>query len=130
MKLNKLFFAIAFFLLSQNIFSQTATITQPNGGELLYSCEVYPIQWDQTSGFSNFWNIDYSLDGGTIWASVTSNFLSENGQYLWTVPNVSSNTVLIRIRDSQNLSLLDISDNVFTINFPMELTSPTGGEVW
>ncbi|MCE3297375.1 MAG: hypothetical protein K0R65_3089, partial [Crocinitomicaceae bacterium] len=110
--------------------AQTVTISQPNGGEVLYACQQYPVTWSQTGSPSNYWNIDYSLDGGIIWASVTSNYLSTNGQFLWTVPNVQSNTVLVRVRDAQNPATADQSNAVFTINIPVSLTSPNGGEVW
>ncbi|MCZ8286733.1 MAG: hypothetical protein O9353_14870, partial [Bacteroidia bacterium] len=110
--------------------SQSITITQPNGGEVLASCQVYPVKWTQTGSPSNYWNIDYSLDGGTIWTSVASNFLSTNGQFNWTVPNVQSNTVLMRVYDALNASTVDQSNAFFTINIPIVLTSPNGGEVW
>ncbi len=110
--------------------AQTITIVQPNGGEILYPCESYLITWTQSGGLSNYFNIDYSLDGGTIWASVTTNYLSTNGQYSWTVPNVESTTVRIRITDANTPSIFDISDQVFSINTPIELISPNGGEVW
>jgi len=110
--------------------AQTITITQPNGGEVLAACQVYTVKWTQTGSPSNYWNIDYSLDGGTIWTSVASNFLSTNGQFNWTVPNVQSNTVLMRVYDALNASTVDQSNAFFTINIPIVLTSPDGGEVW
>ena len=66
--------------------AQTVAISAPNGGEVLYSCQQYTVTWTQTGSPSNYWNIDYSLDGGTIWTSVTSNYLASNGTFLWTVP--------------------------------------------
>jgi hypothetical protein len=110
--------------------AQSVTITQPNGGEVLYACQTYQIRWTQTGSPSNYWNIDYSLDGGTIWTSVASNFLVTNGQYNWTVPNVQSSTVKMRVMDANNSSTVDMSNNVFTINIPVVLTSPNGGENW
>ena len=118
------------FLFVKYSSSQSVTISQPNGGEILYACQQYPVTWSQTGSPSNYWNIDYSLDGGIIWASVTSNYLSTNGQFLWTVPNVQSNTVLMRISDANDPSVNDQSNAVFTINIPVNLTSPNGGEIW
>jgi hypothetical protein len=120
---------LAFFIFS-TAKAQTVTIVQPNGGEILYACQQYLVTWTQTGSPSNYWNIDYSLDGGTIWTSVTSNYLSTNGQFLWTVPNVQSTTVLMRVRDALNSSTTDQSNAFFTINIPVLLTSPNGGEVW
>ena len=110
--------------------SQTVTVIQPNGGEVLYACQQYNVTWSQTGTVSNYWNIDYSLDGGTIWASVATNFLSTNGQFTWTVPTIQSNTVLLRVYDAQNAAVVDRSNAFFTINIPVTLTSPNGGETW
>ncbi|MBN8696908.1 MAG: hypothetical protein J0L87_10270, partial [Bacteroidetes bacterium] len=130
MKYFKLLSAIFLFLINSiSTNAQTVTITQPNGGEILYACQTYTVMWTQTGSPSNYWNIDYSLDGGTIWTSVASNYLSTNGQFIWTVPSVQSNTVLMRVRDALNATTSDQSDAYFTINIPIILTSPNGGEV-
>ena len=110
--------------------AQTVAISAPNGGEVLYSCQQYTVTWTQTGSPSNYWNIDYSLDGGTIWTSVTSNYLASNGTFLWTVPYVQSSTVLMRVRDALNNAVVDQSNAYFTINIPVLLTAPNGGEVW
>ncbi|MBL7889569.1 MAG: T9SS type A sorting domain-containing protein [Bacteroidia bacterium] len=131
MKYLKLLSIIFLLAISANVSkAQTVTITQPNGGEILYACQTYTVMWTQTGSPSNYWNIDYSLDGGTIWTSVTSNYLSTNGQFIWTVPNVQSTTVLMRVRDALNSSTQDQSNAFFTINIPIILTSPNGGEIW
>lgn len=109
--------------------AQTITITKPNGGEVLYPCQSYTITWTQTGSPSNYWNIDYSIDGGTIWASVATNYLATNGQFVWTVPNVTTSTALIRVYDAQNPATTDRSDAMFSIQKPVTLTSPNGGEV-
>jgi hypothetical protein len=109
--------------------SQSITITQPNGGEVLYACQTYLIQWTAT-GTSNFYDIDFSLNNGTTWASITSNLNITNGQYLWTVPNVESSTCLVRVKDKNDALKVDVSNAVFTIHIPVVVTSPNGGEIW
>ncbi|RYE15874.1 MAG: hypothetical protein EOP51_26520, partial [Sphingobacteriales bacterium] len=109
--------------------AQSITITKPNGGEILYPCQDYVITWTQTGNPSNYWNIDYSIDGGTIWASVATNYLASNGQFTWTVPNVITSTALIRVYDAQNPATTDQSNALFSIQKPVTLTSPNGGEV-
>src|SRR5204863_5784637 len=124
---------ILFFFLLLSCFrinSQTVTITQPNGGETLYVCQTYTISWNQSGVVSNYWNIDYSLDGGLIWSSVTSNYLATNGKYVWTIPTVQSSTVLVRVKDALNAATVDQSNNIFTINIPVTLSVPNGGQVW
>ena len=122
--LAALFFTAA-FAQSQ---AQTITITQPNGAEILYVCQQYTVSWNTGGSVSDYYDIDYSLDGGTIWASVTTNYFSPSHQYLWTVPNVASGTVLVRVRDAQNGTIVDQSNAFFTINVPITVTSPNGGE--
>lgn len=109
--------------------AQTITITQPNGGEILYPCQFYTVEWTQSGTVSNYWNIDYSVDGGTIWASVTTNYLATNGRFTWQVPNVISNTVLLRVSDAQNAAVSDQSNAIFSIRKALTVTSPNGGEV-
>ncbi|MBK7958463.1 MAG: hypothetical protein IPK03_10320 [Bacteroidetes bacterium] len=109
--------------------AQSVTVTQPNGGEVLYGCQNYLIKWN-SSGVSNFWNIDYSLNGGSIWVSVASNLNITNGQYSWTVPMVASTNVLVRVLDYNAPSKRDSSNAPFTIQLPILVTSPNGGENW
>jgi hypothetical protein len=70
--------------------AQSITIANPNGGEIFYSCEEQLINWNSSGVSSDLWNIDYSLDGGTIWTSIASNYLSADGTFLWTIPFVES----------------------------------------
>ncbi len=111
-------------------FSQQITVVQANGGEELYACETYPITWTFSGTLSNYFDIDYSLDGGTIWASATSSYFSNTGVFNWVVPEVESSTVLFRIKDSQNGTIVDQSDNFFSIGIPVEVISPNGGETY
>ena len=127
MKKILLFLCVTFFtILSQ---AQSVTVTQPNGGEVLYGCQTYQIKW-ASSGTSNYWNIDYSLNNGAIWSSVASNINITNGQYNWTVPMVASTTALVRVRDYSDTTKQDVSNAVFTIQLPITITSPNGSEVW
>jgi hypothetical protein len=131
MKFIKLLVAVLF---STALFStskaQTVTITAPNGGEVLYACQSYTITWSQTGSPSNYWDIDYSSNGGTTWTSVASNLLSATGQFVWTVPNLQSSTVIMRIKDATNGTVVDMSNSNFTINIPVTVTAPNGGESW
>ncbi|MFT4684331.1 MAG: hypothetical protein ACI83H_002813, partial [Glaciecola sp.] len=126
-------FSIFFLAIVFSVEAQSVVITQPNGGEVLYGCQNYQIQWNAT-GVTNNWNIDYSLNNGAIWTSVASNLnvlpLSSTYSYDWSVPMVSSNTVLVRIRDYSDTLKQDVSNAVFTIQLPITVTSPSGGESW
>lgn len=127
--MKNLFIALLLSIGSFGLNAQTITVQTPNGGEVLYACQSYTISWSTSGTLSNYYDIHYSLDGGTIWASIASNYLSLNGQYSWTVPQVQSTTCLVRVRDAQNTTILDISDAHFTINIPVTVLAPNGGEV-
>src|SRR5690606_30852850 len=113
------------------VFAQSVTITAPNGGENLYHCQSYQIRWTAT-GVSNFWNIEYSLNGGATWTSEASNLSigPSAGVYTygWTVPTVTSPTVLVRVTDFNDVLKRDISDAIFTFAQPIVVNFPNGGE--
>jgi hypothetical protein len=121
--------SIYFLLANSTVFGQSITITNPNGGEVLYSCDVYTIKWTTVGSLSNYYNIDYSLNGGSTWASIATNYLSTNKEFTWTVPNAQSSACLVRVSDAQNGTIVDQSNANFTIHIPITVTSPNGGEV-
>lgn len=111
------------------VFSQSITITSPNGGQVYPGCTVTTITWN-SSGTTDYYSIDYSTDNGTTWTSITSFYNTTTRTYDWTVPNTSSGTCLIRIIDSNNSGISDQSDAVFTVTSPLTIVSPNGGESW
>ncbi|HQI70990.1 MAG TPA: hypothetical protein PLT47_09585, partial [Bacteroidales bacterium] len=121
--------SILALLLSYGLAAQSITVTQPNGGELLYGCQTYNIKWT-ASGVSNWYDIHYSLNGGTTWTSVATNINITNNQYAWSVPMINSSTVLVRVMDHQALTKRDSSNGYFTVQLPINITSPDGSEVW
>ncbi|MBC8757225.1 hypothetical protein H2O64_21325, partial [Kordia sp. YSTF-M3] len=108
--------------------AQNATIINPNGGEIFYSCEEQLISWNSSGVSSDLWNIDYSLDGGTIWSSIASNYLSADNTFLWTIPFVESEDVLVRVTNALDTNASDTSDAFFSIRIPIKLSSANGGE--
>ena len=106
-------------------------LTQPNGGEVWYIGNAYNIQWSY--GYVNNVNIEYSVDAGTNWAELIYNIPASTGQYIWTIPNAPSTSCLVKIYDSGNPSISDVSNGVFSIQSPgipqwVRITQPNGGE--
>lgn len=103
------------------------TVTNPNGGNTLYSFNTTSITW--TSGYlsGSFVKLDYSIDSGATWVSITSSY-SNTGSYSWTIPNVNSTKCLVKVTDFGNNATYDISDAVFTIKPAVTVTAPNGGE--
>ncbi|MES2389952.1 MAG: Ser-Thr-rich GPI-anchored membrane family protein, partial [Bacteroidota bacterium] len=116
-----------------NANSQTITITSPAGGEIWQICTQKTISWSfsNTTAQKQF-NIDYSFDGSGNWSSIASFYAAtgtNTGSFTWTVPNTPSSNVHVRVTDANNSATYGIS-NVFTIQTPLVLTSPVGGEQW
>ena len=110
-----------FFVISQSI-----TVINPNGGEELTGCNLYTISWSESNTSGQF-NVEYTLDGGTNWVSLTSFYIGTS--YSWSLPCSYSNTASVKIYDSNDNTIVDQSDTYFTINPPLiTITSPNGGE--
>jgi hypothetical protein len=122
--------------ISDNVFTisngnLSILVTNPNGGENWQVGGVYNISWT-SSGISNV-KIEYTTDNGTSWTTILSTFAAGAGSYAWTVPNTPSTQCKVRISESGNPSLFDMSDNVFTISTSSQsvlVTNPNGGETW
>lgn len=101
-----------------------AKIIQPNGGEILYVGTPYPIKWEKI--FIDLVKLEYSTDGGTNWNLIADGVDGNNisngadsplafNQYDWAVPNSVSSNCLIRISDSTDPLVFDVSEAVFII---------------
>lgn len=101
-------------------------VVQPNGGDILYVGTLYPIKWEKI--FVDQVMLEYSTDGGSSWIliedEVDASIMVEDfdtpsafNQYDWVVPNAVSNNCLLKISDSSDPLVFDISDSSFTIVF-------------
>lgn len=89
------------------------SLTAPGGGETWCVGESESITW--TSNYtSGYVNIEYSTDGAGSWLSVTSS-TSDDGLYIWTIPNVSSTDCVVKISDSSDPGCRDVSHSAFRI---------------
>ncbi len=112
--MNKLFILVVFFFISVSISAQSIQVISPNGGEQLNAFTTVTLQWNVVD--VPFINIDYSTDNGNSWSSIIS-FLPYSQPMNWNVPLLNSNFCLLKVSSSYNLSLLDISDSSFTIEY-------------
>ncbi len=97
-----------------------ATVTAPNGGEVL-SASTTTVTWtESTAGGTGVANrrLEYSLDGGQSWSTISAS--AGPSPFVWDVsglPNTVLGLVRARITDngSPSLSTVDRSDAVFSI---------------
>ena len=96
------------------------TVVDPIGGEFIPIGFEYMISWDTIGETGNI-IIQYSLDNGSTWNDIDT--VDNTGNYQWLVPNVTSEQCLIYIADEDNMTVYDVSDEVFTI-YECPLVSP------
>ncbi|NIM11251.1 MAG: hypothetical protein GTO45_04600, partial [Candidatus Aminicenantes bacterium] len=103
------------------------TLTSPNGGENWMGDSTQTITWT-TSGTVDNVMIEYSIDNSSTWDTITA--LTQNdGTFLWTVPNISSDKCMVKISDASYPRISGTSGSVFSISEPPEIAlSKTGFE--
>ena len=92
-------------------------VTYPNGGETWIIGETYTITWNHESVS---W-VDIKLYRNGSWETIKENIPCD-GSEPWTVTSPSATDCRIKILDSSDPSVYDISDGPFTITYP-----PGGG---
>jgi hypothetical protein len=103
-------------------------VTSPNGNENWQEGSVHDITWTATYNISNV-DIELTTNNGTNWSTIASSIVASLGTYSWTIPTIYSQNCKIRISNSANSTVNDLSNNTFTIS-SLVLTSPNGSERW
>lgn len=92
-------------------------VNVPNGREA-YDADVnQKLSWytKSNAGIDSV-RIELSTDNGTTWTLVSAR-VKNTGSYLWKVPRISSTQCRIRLLHPQTLSVYDISNAPFTIQY-------------
>ncbi|MBU1677608.1 MAG: hypothetical protein KKD86_01935 [Bacteroidetes bacterium] len=87
-------------------------VVQPNGGEEFDYSKGNYIKWE-SSGVE-FVDIKYSLNNGVSWQAVISNYPSY-GAYEWDAPDIVTSLGRIKITDSSDPTVSDMSDSYFSL---------------
>lgn len=94
------------------LITENLVLTYPNGGETFESGTIEVIHWDRLETGSGDTTIEYSIDNGANWNTITS--VSGNVTNInWSVPNVVSGECLIKV--SNDLDSYT-SQNTFSIS--------------
>lgn len=95
----------------------TILVVKPNGGEEIPSGSSYDIYWSALGYDSRYpLKLEYSLDKGKAYSQIADK-VNNSGSYSWQVPKeINSKEVLIRVSDSNDLQVNDLSDSVFSIS--------------
>ena len=108
--------------------SDYIALLNPNGGNFCINNKTTDINW-LSNGIANV-NIDYSTDNGSTWNSITTNLSANSDSYNWNVFATPSGNCLIKISETGNASLNDISESVFTISAPLTDVGPLIPNIW
>jgi len=93
----------------------SVTVTQPNGGEVLYIGQEYDIMWDASDNVGiDSSVIDYSVDSGDDWTWLGS-VAGNPGVWTWTVCGPPSTHCRMRVTcyDGEGIAGDDMSDEDF-----------------
>ncbi|RKX43694.1 MAG: hypothetical protein DRP27_07830, partial [Thermotogae bacterium] len=105
-------------------------VTSPTlGTEVWRVGETHDITWD-INGTIDTVEIEYSADGGSTYNLIASDVTASDGTYAWTIPDNISDTCLVRIYNSVDSTMYDVSDNYFKITGKITVTYPNGGETF
>ncbi|MDP2207498.1 MAG: M12 family metallo-peptidase, partial [Bacteroidota bacterium] len=106
------------------------TVISPNGGESWIMGTNQSITWTST-GVTNV-KIEYTTNNGTNWLTIAESVPASPASYLWTVPTTATTQAQVRVSSATVSSLSDISNNVFSIQFPPSITlvSPNGSDLF
>ncbi len=92
-------------------------VIYPNGAEQFSPSVSQVITWDN-SGVTGNQTVEYSLDGGSNWTTISTTVSASTTRLNWSVPTANTSTALIRVSSG---ALTDQSDATFKI-----LGTPTG----
>lgn len=97
--------------------AEELTLTYPVGGESLVPFTSEKIRWDAPYA-SGSMSIEYSSDGGNNWNTITSGANVSLGYHNWTVPNLATGNVRLRLTygsevvESENFSVIRTPTNL------------------
>jgi surface protein len=111
----------------------SVTLTQPNTAVSWGVGEGHEIRWD-TIGDVEKVNIYYCLDGdqdNPSWVKINpAPYSASYKKYAWIIPDEFSSSCLIKIEDSDDPQINDLSDSLFAITPSFRVRQPNGGQEW
>jgi len=101
-------------------------LLNPNGGDLFQTGSIRDITWH--ADLITSVKLQYSTDAGNTWQAIIDNTPASACVYSWTVPEVVSGQYLIKVSDSFDGSIMDVSDNTFT-GCSLAITNPNNAGI-
>ncbi len=98
----------------EELWNTPVRIIKPNGGENLQQNESYQIEWISTSSIANI-DISFSADDFASDVNIITTDFVNSGNFNWNVPEIYSTALKIKVSNSDNSNVFDISDSNFSI---------------
>src|SRR3989442_10391673 len=73
---------------------------------------------------------DSTAGGATNPTLTTASTPAATGSYAWTVPDLASSSVKVRVTNTADATVFAVSNAVFTIKGGLSVTAPVGTDVW
>ena len=89
-------------------------LTYPMGGESFVPEETEYIRWDTYGSTGNF-TIEYSIDGGANWTSITSTATGTSRYFSWVVPTIVTGQAQIRVTRNGKTGKSDANFNIIKL---------------
>jgi len=90
------------------------SLLDPNGSEIIVGGAIHTITWSNTGTIDSVF-IEFSIDNGNTWSEVYPPNIGNTGSYDWLVPIVDSEQCRVRLTNTADLNVYDVSDGAFTI---------------
>jgi hypothetical protein len=88
-------------------------LTAPEGGETLSHKYNYTVRWFN-QGIRAV-DLHYSTDKGGTWHEIVTELKNPGNSYVWDIPDIETDSCLIRIRNSEMPDFENISDDYFSV---------------
>ena len=102
------------FVVAYQIIAPAVNVVYPFGEETWVPGETEVIRWSASDDNTNSFTIEYSLDNGSNWTTISNLVPATSRTYFWAVPASPTNTALIRV-SRNSTGYTDVSDYTFTI---------------
>lgn len=107
----------------------TIQVNSPNGGESWQIGTSQTIEWLVGAGITDV-KIELQRTTGGTWETIAETVTASDGSHSWTVTGSATTTAIIKISDTTNPLITDVSNGVFAITeavVPPPITPPTSG---
>ncbi len=116
-----------------DVTAPTVSITSPVGGETWKAGSSHAITWTASDNVGvTAIDLAYSTDGGATYPNSIATNLTNSGTFAWTVPNLASSTVRVRVtaRDAAANSAAAASVANFTVDrWTITASAGAGGTI-